>query len=589
MLDVVSRLYAYRPDEYLKRKLGYWIPIIAKTQREDGLVDTWTILKGFDAEIGKPWERFDKRLRESGFHGVLHYNTGALYAAASTHWQATGDDSFLKVADKAVLHVLSSGAAAVDQMQWAAAPLYHRTGDSRYLDALQRGYAYGSPFGPPLREAVEIFGHNTYTAHYLMGAMTLYGCTAEPALLDALKRLAADLLARKVYITGAVAPIQRGTRPPQTINGKEYASTVIIEGVGEGYDLPNDSAYCESCGQCLYMEWLYRMFRLTGDAVYMDAAECALYNSVPGCVDLNRPNFFYCNPQEQLASSKRSQSDGFKGTWGTQYTWRRQYTKKCACCPPKVMRAIAMSAQMAYNVNHEGLWVNLYGDNTFRVVLPDGAELEGRQCSVYPWAGKVRLVLDKVESSRPFGLFLRIPGWVDGNVQLTVNGQTLENRKMSGTYYRIQRRWKSGDVVDLELPVKVRLMTAHPKLAQDCGKVAVVRGPLVYCLEGDDLPDGVAIEDVRVPATVDLTPVSLNDLDGVTMLEGSLVCSSTSSGSAKKLVDDATETALYREARFANSLPTLAAGDRYVKVRMIPYYARLNRTSDYFRTWLPAY
>ena len=131
--------------------------------------------------------------------------------------------------------------------------------------------------------------------------------------------------------------------------------------------------YCESCGQCLFAEWYYRMFRLTGEAVYMDAVERALYNTVPGCADLDRPNFFYCNPQEQLPGSQRSHTNGPESKWEAHYTWRRQFTKKAACCPPKVMRALAMSVEMAYNVNREGLWVNLYGDK------PDSSRTASRR------------------------------------------------------------------------------------------------------------------------------------------------------------------------------------------------------------------
>ena len=198
------------------------------------------------------------------------------------------------------------------------------------------------------------------------------------------------------------------------------------------------------------------MFRLTGEAVYMDAVERALYNTVPGCADLDRPNFFYCNPQEQLPGSPRSHTNGPESKWEAHYTWRRQFTKKAACCPPKVMRALAMSVEMAYNVNREGLWVNLYGDNQIRVALPAGGTLECRQTSVYPWDGKVRLVLQKVESAKPFGIFLRIPGWVNGPVRIAVNGQAVSGVPSRSAYHPLQRSWKSGDVVELEMPMPVR-------------------------------------------------------------------------------------------------------------------------------------
>jgi DUF1680 family protein len=331
------------------------------------------------------------------------------------------------------------------------------------------------------------------------------------------------------------------------------------------------------------------MFRLTGDAVYMDAAERALYNTIPGCVDLGRPNFFYCNPQEQLPRSKRSQTDGTEEPWESAYTWKRQFTKKAACCPPKVMRALAMSAEVAYNVNADGLWVNLYGDNTARLALPGGGTLECHQTSAYPWDGKVRLVLKQVKSPKPFGLFLRIPGWVTNPVRITVNGNVNEQKPMSGTYHRIQRHWQSGDVVELELPMPVRFMAAHPNLVDTRGKVAVTRGPIVYCLEGDDVLEGVTLEHVRIPGGTDLKPVVTKELGGVTKLTGSLVYSKTAATSPTSVNAAQTETALYHEARFTKDRKTLAPDDRLVTVSLIPYYARLNRKSDYFRIWLPVY
>jgi len=572
-LDVVARLYAYRADEYLKAKMDYWIPIIAQCQREDGLIDTWGSLGGND-----------RRKK-----GCLFYNIGHLFFAALSHQRATGNDTFMTISDKALTYYLESHGSIFDNIPWAYSLRYARTGQKSFLKALQGNYVKNSSLlGPPLRNAVEIFGHGTHTAHYLLGATSLYGCTGEPILLEALQRLADNLLSKKIFITGAIAPVMRGRRPEQTIDGKTYSSVEIREAIGEEYDLVNDTAYNESCASCLHMEWLYRMFRLTGEARYMDAVERALYNAVPGCVDLDQAHFFYCNPQEQLPTSKRCQST-YQAIPGVNphYTWRRVHTLRCSCCPPKVMRAIALSAEMAYNVNSEGLWMNLYGDNTVSVGLPGGGTLECRQTSKYPWDGKVQLVLSRVESEKPFSIFLRIPGWVDGSVRITLNGDITEVRNTSGTYYRFHRQWKSGDTMEMELPMTVRFMAAHPNVVDDWGKVAVMRGPVVYCLEGCDIPEGMTLETIYVPSNVELKPVFTEDLGGVIKLTGELVHSTTPTISVNKLVDDATETTLYREVRFAEGDKKPTGKDRYVTVSMIPYYTRLNRESDYFRIWLP--
>lgn len=587
VLDTVARLQAYQPDAYLKSSLEKWIPIIARIQLEDGLVDSWTVLGAFDEPHGKPWRWQIKK--GEGFHGALHYNTGSLYAFASTLQRATGDGRALAIADKAVRRFMGRNNTVAGPMQWAVPHLYGRTGDAGLLEALRRASGQNSVFGPPVRQAEEIFGHNTQAAHTLLRETAFCGLIGDDGLLDALRRLAANQLTKKTFITGAVAPVHRGRRPEQVVGGRTYPGADYDEAVGPAYELPNDSSYCESCGQCLFAEWYYRMFRLTGEAAYMDAVERALYNTVPGCADLDRPNFFYCNPQEQLPGSQRSHTNGPESKWEAHYTWRRQFTKKAACCPPKVMRTLAMSVEMAYDVNREGLWVNLYGDNRIRVALPAGGRLECLQTSAYPWDGKVRLLLQKVESAKPFGVFLRIPGWVNGPVRIALNEQAVSGVPSRSGYHPLQRSWKSGDVVEMEIPMPVRYMAAHPDVADARGKVAVMRGPIVYCIEGDDVPADIALEHIRVPAGAELKTALTKELGGVMKLTGTLICSTGAPVTGDKLIRDEVETALYREARFAKAPETLSPGDRRVSVSLIPYYARLNRKSDHFRIWLPVY
>jgi DUF1680 family protein len=170
-----------------------------------------------------------------------------------------------------------------------------------------------------------------------------------------------------------------------------------------------------------------------------------------------------------------------------------------------------------------------------------------------------------------------------------VNGQAVSGVPSRSAYHALQRNWESGDVVELEMPMPVRYMAAHPAVADARGKVAVMRGPLVYCLEGDDVPADGALAHFRVPADVDLQPAATKELGGVMKLTGTLIYSPSAPANGDKLICDEAETALYREARFAERALILSPGDRRVGVSMIPYYARLNRRSDYFRIWLPVY
>lgn len=584
VLDTVARLQSHHPDAYLQAQIDRWISILSRMQREDGQVDSWAALGEFDGTHGKPWRWQIKRGQE--FHGALHYNTGSLYAFAATLQRASGDGRGLAIADRAVRQFMEGNRAVAGPMQWAVPHLYGRKGDPGLLDALRRASGQNSVLGPPVRMAEEIFGHNTQAAHTLLRETALCGLTGDGELLSALTRLAGDQLTKKTFVTGAIAPVHRGRRPELRVGGKSYAGADYNEAVGPAYELPNDSAYCESCGQCLFAEWYYRMFRLTGEAVYLDAVERALYNTVPGCVDLDRPNFFYCNPQEQLPGSRRSESNGPESKWEDHYTWRRQFTKKAACCPPKVMRALAMSAEMAVSVNREGLWVNLYGEGEARVSFPAGGTIGLRQSSAYPWDGEIKLVLQEVKGAGPFSLFLRIPGWVD-DAQVAINGESCPNKPLSGSCYRIERKWRSGDAVELRLPMPVRLLAAHPNVKDARGKVAVMRGPIVYCLEGDDIPADTALERLRFPAEAELQPVASQELGGVVKLSGRLAGRGNPGPPSGRLIVDELDPTLYRTARFAAREGKTAESGPSVPVEFIPYFARLNRGSNFFRVWIP--
>ena len=588
VLDAAARMVAYRQDEYCKTKLSYWIPLIAKCQNEMGLIDTW----------GKLAQTGEGGMEEGGTkhtHGCLHYNHGFLHAAALSHYRATGSQWFFDLAHKTIgaylTNRLNHGYMG-DNIPQAYCSEYAHSGDKRFIDAAVAHYQRKSPFGPPLRHAQEIFGHGTLSLQYVTGATHLYGYTGDQELLAALRRLAKNTVQTKQYITGAVGSVAIGTRPQQSVNGITYPEAKLTEAIGVGYDLPNDNCYNETCTICLFMEWMYFMFQATGDALYMDEVERSLYNSVPGCVDLEHGKFFYANPQEQTTSSKRVRSmyENVTGHWiQKQFTWRRTSPMRVACCPPKVLRALARSAEMAYSVNAEGCWVNLYGNNTLNVQLPWGGSLELQQKTEYPWDGKVELVVNNVQSKKPFSVFLRVPGWVSASVGIRVNGKVMDEAARSGTYFQLHRTWAKGDKVEWELPMAVRFMTANPRIVENRGKVAVMRGPVVYCLEGDDVSEGAAIENVCVPAAAVLTPVYTKELGGVMKLTGTLICSTSATATGDKLIRDEAETALYREARFAKEAQILPHGDRRAGVSMIPYYARLNRKSDYFRIWLPVY
>lgn len=582
LMDVASRMYAYKPDEYLKSKLDYWIPVFAQIQHNDGVLDTWTDLKEFEKGSEETWAKYERRFNTPPLHGYLNYNIHHLYASAFTNYRIDGDKKFLDIADKAIQHFINE-AEKPDSLRQrdydadghfaiACGLKYSLTGDERYLNFIKSIYdTKSSLFGPPLKDAQEIFGHNTHAAEYLTGAIALYRYTGDTMVIEALKRLADNMLSSKIYITGAVAPVYKN------------------EAIGEAYDLPNENAYCESCGQSMFMEWFYRMFLLTGEARYMDASEQILYNSLVGCVDIDRPNFFYANPQEQLSWSDRKPEGQPETRWNRDhYTWTRTFAKHCACCPPKVLRGLALTNEIAYSTNEEGVWVNLYGTNTYSTRLPSGASLVCEQSANYPWDGKIRLVFKETKSKKPYSLFMRIPGWLNSPVNINVNGEQVAENLKGGSYYKITRNWTKGDVVETEFPMPVKIMVADPRIKDNLGKVAVMRGPVVYCLEDQDITDGVKIDSVFFSAATDLQPYSTLELGGVTKLLGNLFYSK-----GKSVVPDSTscfnpDGNLYQEVKLKEGFE--ARGDlKSVKVSMIPFYARLNREGRYFKVWIPMY
>jgi hypothetical protein len=300
------------------------------------------------------------------------------------------------------------------------------------------------------------------------------------------------------------------------------------------------------------------MFLATGDARFMDVVELALYNSVLSGAGLDGTHFFYTNPLRVTDPMP------------AQLRWSRQREAFVSsfCCPPNLLRTIAESANYAYGKSADSIWVNLYGGSSLETTLPDGGHVELSQVTDYPWNGRVRIKIKKCGSTE-FALKLRIPEWADG-ASVRINDGPPDNSPRPGNYFEIRRAWKAGDFVDLDLPMPVRLMEANPLVEEDLNQVAVQRGPVVYCLESPDLPPGVNISDVLIPADMRLTArYDRRLLDGVAVLEGRALTRSKSDWRGK----------LYRETQPAELRP--------FNVKFIPYSVWQNRGRSEMSVWLP--
>jgi DUF1680 family protein len=277
-------------------------------------------------------------------------------------------------------------------------------------------------------------------------------------------------------------------------------------------------------------------------------------------MSLDGQTFCYCNPLRRQNGTPLLNHD----------TPRRLETLSCYCCPPSVARTIAKSAWWAYGVSEDTVWVNLYGASELNTTLPDGATVELTQTTGYPWDGAIAIRIAEAPD-RPLTLRMRVPGWAD-RASLTVNGQVIDVKQKPGTYAEVKRSWAPGDTVNLALSMVPVLVEANPLVESAWGQVATMRGPLVYCAESMDLPQGVAISDIRLPRNATWTERrDPNLLDGVVVLETEALAGPSSAATG----------GLYR--RLAPGSP------EHFRLTMIPYFAWNNRSETEMTVWIPAH
>ena len=569
-IEAVAHLYAATRDEKLDRLMDRWIDVIAKAQADDGYLSTNIQLTD------------KKRLAHPHNHEM--YNMGHLLTAACVHREATGKDSFLNVARKLgdfLYRTFQPRPPRLAHFGWnpsnimGLADLYRTTRDRRYLElagifvSMRGSTAGGSDLTQdhvPLRSETMAVGHCVCATYLYAGAADVYAETGEKALLAALERIWRDMTARRMYLTGAIGSFR---------NGKSPRGDAVHEAFGAAYELPGRTAYNETCSNIGSAMWSRRMLAITGEAKYADEMERVLYNSGLSALSADGKRFFYCNPLRW---------DGVKGGPSFHHTAERWSVHRCFCCPPQVARTLAKLGRWAYSVSDEGLWVNLYGGSVVATKLADGSAVKAVQQSDYPWDGRVKISVERAPA-KVFALMLRTPGWARG-AAVEVNGEPASAVAKPGAYLALRRRWRAGDVITLRLPMRVRLIEAHPKAANLRGKLAVMRGPVVYCLESPDLPEGVGLDDVAVPANIELTPRFEKDLlGGVAVLAGRAVRRQAGTPPAPAEVPAARAGRLYRELTPPKAA---AAAGEPIDITLIPYHAWANRGVSHMAVWLPA-
>ena len=541
-VEAASYSLATHPDAELAAQLEEVVGLIASAQQPDGYLNTH--FTQVDKE--KRWENLQDA------HEL--YCAGHLFEAAVAHFQATGKRYLLDVACRYADYISTvfgreegkiHGYCGHEEIELALVKLYRATREKRYLELSRYfveergrsphifknprdgwgGLAYYQAHAP-VREQKEAVGHAVRAVYLYSAIADLAGESNDPSLLAASETLWDSVTKRKMYLTGGIG------------------STRVGEAFTNDYDLPDETAYCETCAAVGMVMWSHRLVHLDCDRRYADVMERALYNSVLSGVSRDGTKFFYENP---LASR------------GGHH---RQPWFECVCCPSNLSRLLASLGNYLFSRTEDGLAVHLYLQSGMARQSVAGASVQVKVETRYPWEGLIRLT---VETDRPadFALRLRIPEWCR-SYEVRIGGKTMETPEEKG-YAVIHRSWSSGDAVELALDMPVEKIVSHPGVLMNQGQVALQRGPLVYCVEDANHKTGVF--NLVLPGDAKLSPRwDQNLLGGITVVEG------------KGLVRTPSDN-LYSRADDV----TFAETD----LLAVPYYAWDNQTPGAMTVWMP--
>lgn len=565
-LEAASFVYAVSRDEALNRQMDRIIEVISKAQREDGYIHTPVIIS--QRHQLSQTNEFKNRL------DFETYNMGHLMTCACIHYRSTGKDNLLNIAKKAADFLYKTyknsprnlaNNAICPSHYMGVTELYRTVGDPRYLELakglieirnlIEDGRDHNQD-RIPFREQTQAVGHAVRANYLYAGVADVYAETGDKSLLNALEKIWQDVAYRKMYVTGATGALYDGASPD---GSKSHSSIQLVhQAYGRAYQLPNITAYNESCAAVGFALWNWRMLAITAKARFADLLELTLYNSILGSISLDGKKFFYTNPLRRVNELP------FELRWSR----KREPYISCFCCPPNIVRTLAEVSAYAYSMSDDAVWVNLYGSNVLDTHLPDGTSIKLRQKTDYPWEGLIRITVENTPQ-REISLFLRIPGWAE-NSRVTVNDKPVSCDLKSEQYFEIKRTWLAGDRIELVLPMSVQLLEAHPMVEETRNQATVRRGPIVYCLESVDLPNDVAIENVTIsPSAKFQSRYAVNLLGGTTVLEGK----------ASVFNSKAWGNTLYR--KISPQKP------KEIDVRLIPYYAWGNRGDSEMTVWMP--
>lgn len=526
----------------------------------DGLTDEILAAQEPSGYLNTYWveERAPQRFTQQT-RGHELYCLGHLLQAGIAYYRATGNrkllDGGIRFADYMVENFGPAKRPALTghpELEMALVELYRTTGQKKYLDFA--GYLLGGVerdrlklkdselkymfSGKPFTSRAEFEGHAVRALYAASGATDYYLETGDPTYRKTLDALWEGLVRHKMYITGGVGSRAAG------------------EAIGEPYELPNAQAYGESCAAIANMMWNWRMLAASGDSRYVDVMERALYNGINSGMDLSGTLYCYRNPLESTGEKIRNE-------------WY-----DTDCCPSNLERTLAALPGYMYTTGPRGIYANLYHNSTLNWRLPDGTPLEVKQKTEYPWGDSVELTVTPAKDS-DFSVFLRVPGW-SPNSNVSVNGKPVAAKPRSGEYYEIRRRWTAGDKVTLALDMTPQAMRSNPLLRENAGRVAIERGPLIYCIEQPDQLFGSLFEaSLLLGRGHEFKTEFRKDLLGsVWVLKHDGVISEKPLSSGP----------LYEPLAQTRGSQT----SKPVELTLIPYYAWANRGPAAMEVWIPA-
>jgi uncharacterized protein len=536
----------------LRKVTDSMIHEVVAVQEPSGYLNTYYV-------ADKVSQRMLPRSQEVG-HEL--YNLGHMLQGAIAYYRATGDSTLMDAGAKFVDDFLIPGygpgpdkrpiVSGHPEIEMSLIELYRTTGNRRYVDLAgyilqgddripleprQITYMY---CGIPFTSRTKLEGHAVRAMYACCGATDYYLETGDQSYWKTLNILWDDLSKRQMYITGGVGARGQG------------------EAFGEPYELPNAQAYGESCAAIGNMMWNWRMLAASGEARFTDVIERALYNGINSGMSLDGTTYCYRNP---LAFDPSS-GEKIRNPW-----------YDTTCCPPNLERTFASLPGYFYSTSKDGLYVHLYDNSVLDWRLESGLPIKAQQKTNYPWGGDIQLILQPSEPA-DFTVHLRIPGWVN-NAKVAVNGKPMEGVQ-PGEYLAIHRRWSPGDVVTLHLPMTAEVLASNPRVAENLGRVAVQRGPVVYCLEQLDQSSTAQLSEVAIALAAKSlksfeTEYKTGLLDGVTVLHHSGALNET----------DSKQKGLYLPA--SPSAPKTQAAS----LTLIPYYAWANREPTSMQVWIP--